>query len=255
MPAVYVCVYRHPIPSRAELAQVERVDGALMAEWRAAYRAPGSVLDWGDDPSFFAASRVLGSASLASWSVCRRDVRSAVRPGDAVVFVNARYESDARHRWTGAIDYVYTGVGTVGRTATREEVWTEPALEPYRSFLNALARPSPGGLVNVEVFPPHEDWERRAGAPVVLFDPARTCFDIESPRVIARHERWAPVPELWSADSAGQRLEALLFAGTARRLRTANNGHAHSKRVIRLEEPAFGPVVDELLEIARSRAA
>lgn len=251
MPAIYVCVYRHPVPSRLEWAHVESAEGALMAEWRAAYQQPGSVLDWGDDPSFFGASRLLGSASLASWSVCRRDVRSSVRPGDAVVFVNACYEWDVRRRPTGAINYAYTGVATVSRTATREEVWSDPSLEPYRSFFNALARPSPDGLVNVEVFPPHDDWELRAGAPVVFFDPKRTCFDLDSPRIIARHERGQPVPEAWSADPASQRLEALLFADTPRRLRTSNAGYAHAKRVVRLEEPAFHAVVDELLDIAR----
>ena len=55
-------------------------DNKLLKRYLALYNAPGCFYDWGDDPSFFAASELLGSPNNATWGVCRRDVRASMRP-------------------------------------------------------------------------------------------------------------------------------------------------------------------------------
>jgi hypothetical protein len=262
MPTLYVCVYRRHVPSPAEWRAVVEEAKAIpiLEEFVSEYWRPDRFFDWGDDPGFFSAIRHFGDAQHASWGVCRRDVRSAVRIGDAVAFFVARpvvrERRDGIHVAEGPVDYFYVGCGTVGRLASRDELWSDPSLATYCSFFNVLARPSPSGeLVNVEVFPRHEDWMRRAEAPLVLFDIDRSAFSPLAPHAVGRFEPSIGVPETWRADEMSRRLEALLFGdGRPRRLRTSHIGYGHAKRVIRLPDAEFALVRDELVAMA-ARAA
>jgi hypothetical protein len=66
------------------------------------------------------------------------------------------------------------GFGRV-RTLVRDRarLWTDAAYVPYRKFYNVLDRVEGGHLVHHEkIHPHHDDWERRADAPYVVFDKA-----------------------------------------------------------------------------------
>jgi hypothetical protein len=260
MPTLYACVYRRHIPSAAEWRRtVEKSsDDRRLARFLDEYWREDRYYDWGDDPAFFGARAAFNDARRASWGVCRRDVRSAVKVGDAVAFfigkpafvVGAR----GRHTPTGTVDYLYVGCGTVGQLVDRRELWEDEALAAYRDFYNALARPTVDGkLENIEVFPRHENWQDRAAAPLVLFDPTTSWFDLDTPHRVARYEPALGVPERWEVDPISQRLERLLFGdGRPRRLRTSHTGYGHAKRVLRLGDDEFRSVRDELVEIARA---
>jgi len=64
----YVCVYQHPSPGRSDRAQTEAAaeSDPLLGRYLDAYDADGSCLDWGDDPSFFCASELLGDLPTIS---------------------------------------------------------------------------------------------------------------------------------------------------------------------------------------------
>lgn len=260
MPTLYVCVYRRHIPTAAEWRQMtEKSSGdPRLARFLDEYWRDDRYYDWGDDPSFFGAREAFNDARRASWGVCRRDVRSAVKAGEAVSFFIGKPAFDVKARGghvpNGAVDYFYVGCGTVGQLANRFQLWEDDGLAKYRDFYNALARPGPGGrLENIEVFPRHENWQDRAAAPLVLFDPGRTWFDLDTPRYVAHYDPALGVPERWNADPISRRLEGLLFGdGRPRRLRTSHTGYGHAKRVLRLADREFAEVRDELVRIAHA---
>jgi hypothetical protein len=183
----------------------------------------GSYLDWGDDPSFFAARRVLRDPRASSWGVCRPDVRDALHDDGFVVFFTEVIEQDRS-------EYFWAGVGSVGRLVrSRRLIWTDPGLSPYRRFFNLLVT-STGE--HCEYFhPPHKkDWERRRDAPYVLFDPKLSRFDLEHPLHVSTFRASDGVPDRWRTnDETVSVLERLLFGERARRLRTSRTGFGHAK--------------------------
>jgi len=260
--ALFVCVYKHRIPTRSEWASTETAAAAdqHLQQFLDSYWAPDSYFDWGDDPSFFCGSVLLGDACLASWSVCRPDVRKALAIGDGVAFFVCR-PVVARHgenwRSTGHDDYFYIGCGTVGAKLTnRHELWELAKYAPYRHFYNILVRPREDGTLHQsETFHSyHADWRKRAEAPLIFFDPAKSCFDLKSPHYVARFDPSHGLPEVWMGDPTSQRLERLLFGDACkRRLRTSRTGYQHAKRVVRGTATAIDPVIAELIEIAAKR--
>jgi len=104
----YVCTYRHSSPSPRDRRQTEEAAAALplLRTYLDQYDKLGSVLDWGDDPSFFAASELLGDVRRATWGVCRRDVRASLGPGDFVVFICGRQD---KRFWEYYLCYIVRG--------------------------------------------------------------------------------------------------------------------------------------------------
>jgi hypothetical protein len=183
-----------------------------------------SYYDWGDDPSFFAAQHILGDVRKASWGVCRRDVRNTLGERDVVVFFCGCQD---KRVWR----YYLVGFGMVRALVERAALWTEPALAPYRKFYNVLARLNGGRLVQSETFHEyHDDWERRAEAPYVLFDGKHTIFNLRSPHHVATWDGTS-IPETWGTDDRSREIERLLFVerGINRRLRIAASGYGHAK--------------------------
>jgi hypothetical protein len=220
----YLCTYRRKTPSPRELRQTKAAAerDPLLRTFLEGY--DNTYYDWGDDPSFFAAEHLLGNVRRASWGVCRRDVRNTLGEGDLVVFFCGCQDERVWH-------YYFVGFGTVGELVERAALWTDPAHASYRKFYNVLARFDGKGLVQSETFHDyHDDWERRAEAPYVLFDAAHSAFNLSSPHHVATWDGGI-VPETWAADARSRELERLLFVerGIDRRLRTARTGFGHTK--------------------------
>jgi hypothetical protein len=119
----------------------------------------------------------------------------------------------------------------VGRLVTRKQLWAEDGLSVYRNFFNVMAEPVGGDGVfrNIEVFPPHSDWERRIKARMVLFETSKTRFDLASPHLVSRYDPASGPPDRWEPDPMSQEIERLLFAKTRRRLRTSATGYQHAR--------------------------
>lgn len=225
--SAYVSVYTRKIRPRSVQERTARHAEHDPALRRFLDEYPDSYLDWGDDPSFFAAREFLGDVRRASWGVCRRNLRERLTPGDLVVFFCAREAATTKGRW----DYYFVGFATVGSAPTREQVWREERYAGYRSFYNLLVRPEGGTFVHAEAFhPPHADWERRSSAPYILFDsrPGMTEFDLVSPPHVAVYS--GALPETWNQEPTAAHLENLLFRsrGKVRRLRTSKTGFGHT---------------------------
>jgi hypothetical protein len=225
----YLCTYRRialgPSSRRLKRTSVAAKRDPLLRAFLEGYE--DSYYDWGDDPSFFAAERRLGDACKASWGVCRRDVRNALGERDLVVFFCGREDKNKRV-WR----YYFVGFGTVRVLVERKALWRDPAYAPYRKFYNVLARLDGRRLVQSETFHHfHSDWRLRAKAPYVLFDPARSAFNLRFPHCVATWEDGATVPETWKADARTKEIENLLFIerGINRRLRTSASGYGHAK--------------------------
>lgn len=158
----YMCVYRHSALSRSDRDRTERetARNPLLRTYLDQHDSPRSVLDWGDDPSFFGASTLLGDVRRATWGVCRRDIRAALAPGDFVVFLCGRQDGPI---W----DYHFVGVATVGKALTREQTWSDDRYAVYRGFFNILARPGIDGLEPYEcIHRFHPDWRHRIRSPI-----------------------------------------------------------------------------------------
>ena len=256
MPNLYVCVYRHHVPGAGEWRQtVERSrDNPTLARFLAEYWRDDRYFDWGDDPSFFGALATFDDARLASWGVCRPNVREALAAGDGVAFFLLKPEVTVNRRGIrvqlGPADYFYIGFGTVDQLVDRHVIWTDKRFGAYRTFFNALARPSGGTMENIEVFPRHPDWTRRASAPVVLFEPSGSSFDLRSPTHVARYDPGEGFPERWSDNATSQRLQRVLFVGRTRRLRTSDGGHPHPHLRQALTDEEFDAKRSELLGLA-----
>lgn len=181
----YVCVYRHPALTKATepcgVCGGDDFDRSSVGDYINAYQKLRSVLDWGDDPSFFCACK---HRRPPSWGVCRADVRAAVCRGDIVVFVCAR--SDDNKHW----DYYLIGVGTIARTIAMDDRLNCESFQPYAEFFNILGRLGKHGWEQHEVIGSgHSDWKNRMAAPYVIFhaDPAYTMFDIDQPVHLAKY--------------------------------------------------------------------
>lgn len=225
----YLCVYRHSIPPRKDwdLTKARAATEPLLQKFLDRYGQPECFYDWGDDPSFFASSEILGSAESATWGVCRRDVRTAMRPGDYVVFVCGK--EMAKGIW----EYFYVGVGTIKQLLDRHVIWSEDGYEPQRRFFNVLARPVGGELQQYETFHRyHPDWDRRAAAPYIVFDPLESRFNLENPPLVASYDRDHGGIEEWNYnDPISRRLAALVLpdSSSTRGLRSVNVQRSHPK--------------------------
>jgi hypothetical protein len=223
----YLCTYRRKTPSPLERRQTETAakKDALLHAFLEGYN--NSYYDWGDDPSFFAAHHLLGDVHKASWGVCRPDVRDRLREDDLVVFF-CGCQDKVEQVWR----YYFIGFGTVRSCVERPTLWKDPAYAPYRKFYNVIARYDSGHPVQNETFHQyHKDWERRAKAPYVLFDPVQSAFNLESPHHVATWKSNTATPEIWKSDPRTKRIERLLFTerGISRRLRTGRSGYGHAK--------------------------
>ena len=221
----YVCVYRQitPPPGAKKKTEQAATRDDLLRKFLNEY--DGSFYDWGDAPSFFAAQHMLGDVRKATWGVCRSDVRSDLGKGDVVVFFCGSQNKDE-----GPWRYYFIGFGTVRELVRRRALlWTKPAYAPYRKFYNLLTE-SDGKWR--EVFHPfhRKDWERRAQAPYVVFDRARSAFNLNSPHAVATWDGEGN-QETWKRDRRTREIERLLFVerGIERRLRTSRTGFAHVK--------------------------
>lgn len=235
-PLVYVCVYRQVLPTAKRAWDV--VDDAAtrnpdLAELLKRYRSQRSVYDWGDDPSFFSAEYHDGRPELAAWGVCRPNVRAKLYPHDIVLYFCAR-----RLAGTGPTEYFYAGVGTVGVRVEerRREVWSDNTLGELRRFrkhLNVLVTyDNRDQCVRHERFPPGHpvDWHERADSPYIVFDPARSKFNMKRPLRVAVAQPGAK-NEIWISDGGTRivELRAAVFdnLGVTRGLRTSYRGTAH----------------------------
>lgn len=235
-PLVYVCVYRQVLPNATRAWDVVN-DAATrypdLAELLKRYRSERSVYDWGDDPSFFSAEYHDGRPELAAWGVCRPNVREKLYPGDIVLYFCAR-----RLICTGHTEYFYAGVGTVGVRIEdrRREVWsdsTSDELRRFRNHLNVLVTyDNRDQCVRHERFPPGHpvDWHERADSPYIVFDPARSKFNMKRPLRVAVAQHGAK-NEIWISDGGARIMElrAAVFddLGVTRGLRTSYRGTAH----------------------------
>lgn len=251
----YVCVYRWHLPAKKDFEATKDAadrDRALK-KFLDGYEA--SYYDWGDDPSFFAATEMLGDVRRASWGVCRRDVRSRLDRGDFVVFFCAKLYADGK----GLCDYFYIGVGTVAEAVDRRELFRGRRLSDYHRFYNVLAVPDGQDFQQREIFRPfHANWRERL-TPYIIFDPKLTFFNLDRPLWVARYE--GALPEHWRSrqSRAVARLEALLFSqrGVLRRLKTSQTGYSHPPLNLSRPLPPLGLVGlrRELIRIARTGAA
>jgi hypothetical protein len=249
----YACVYRHSTPSardRRLTAEAAR-SSPLLQKYLDRYDAPDCFDDWGDDPSFFAATEMLGSPNRATWGVCRRDVRTAMSPGSFVVFFCGR--EDEPGRW----HYFYVGVGSVGQLLDRYALWSDDTFERYRHFFNVLARPVGGILQQHEtIHRYHPDWEARALAPYIVFDPRGTSFNLKTPLHVASYDRRANAIEVWrEEDERVREIGELILPSppTRRGLRSTNVQRAHPKmNLAKQAERAggFGVLRAQLLNLA-----
>ncbi|MHB8390769.1 MAG: hypothetical protein ACYDBH_14510 [Acidobacteriaceae bacterium] len=232
----YLCTYRQITPPRSALKKMELAakQNSLLRRFLDGYE--GSFFDWGDDPSFFAAKHMLGDVRRATWGVCRRDVRSNLEKGDIVVFFCARQNKEKR-LWR----YYFIGFGAVREVVRcRELLWTSHVYAPYRKFYNVLT--ASDGKQRETFYPFHKDWERRAEAPYVLFDAARSAFNLDSPHHVATWDSEAN-HEAWRGDPRTSKIEQLLFVdrGIERRLRTSRTGYAHVKLNLLLDGKTIRP--------------
>jgi hypothetical protein len=64
----YVCVYRHMLPKRRDWHRTESAAASnpALRRFLEIYDAQNCFYDWGDDPSFFAASEFLGDVRDAT---------------------------------------------------------------------------------------------------------------------------------------------------------------------------------------------
>jgi hypothetical protein len=147
----------------------------------------------------------------------------ALEKGDFVVFFCA-----SKRLSSAAWDYFYVGVGVVGDTVDRKELWLSEEFAPYRRFYNTLAVYQRGGFVQQEIFHPfHKDWVRRL-APYIVFDPDHSWFNLSTPLHVATYK--TSYPEEWHLECPRvAKLEDLLFRQhrIIRRLRTSHSGFSH----------------------------
>lgn len=228
----YICVYRHGLPPRRDirLAETNAKADPILLKFVRTYDADDCYYDWGDDPGFFSATEFLGDPKFASWGVCRPDVRSRIATGDIIVFFCGRQSQGKR--W----DYFFVGLGTIGNSLSREQIWTDDNYAVYRSFYNILARFDGKELTQKEAMTFHEDWRERARQPYWLFEPDFTKFNLETPLHVATQTPESGPIEIWNtSDSRVRDLEKLLLhdRGISRRLRTTHPQMAH--RQIRID--------------------
>jgi hypothetical protein len=252
----YVCVYLHQTPSRRNRRRTESAAASnpILHRFLDVYDNSNCFYDWGDDPSFFAASEIFGDVRYATWGVCRPDVRRRLKAGDYIVFFCAK--SVGGPVW----EYFYIGVGTACRDLTRQTIWSDDQYADYRDFFNILARSSDGMLEQHEtIYPYHDDdWQERCEAPYWLFDREQSQFNLVNPLHVATYIGTEGAVENWDSSRNLQvdRLKALLFPPSAprRHLRINNRlSHRHINLLTQLGQDAdLNALRSHLMELATS---
>lgn len=248
----YICVFRHAARPASHVRKTAASGHPVVAQFLDRYLESESYLDWGDDPAFFSAQHFLGDLRLATWGVCRPNVRAHAEIGDFIVFFCAKPEHTQQ-----CTHYYYIGIGTIIDKITREQLWNDEAFAPYRQFLNVLARPVGDQLERFEYcYPGHrQDWQKRLRN-YILFGGSSTFFNVARPLRVATYSNY--LPERWesSESKAVAQLERILFPDNSsrRRLRTSHSRHAHSHLNLRRSQadadlPALRA---ELLALART---
>jgi hypothetical protein len=232
-PKAFVCVYQHTKATADEkqLTAEERPEDPLLQSFLTHYDELDCFYDWGDDPSFFAATHLLGNPAAASWGVCRSDVRKQLRRGDFIVWFCAKYDLAT----AGRICYFFIGCTTVLYVVgDRRHIWTERRYMPYRKFYNVLARLNGGGaLEQYETFHRfhNDDWQRRATAPYIIFDPDPTMsvVDLNHPLLVACREPRERLETWRNGVVRVAKLRRVLLSdnGIPRNLRTNNLQQTH----------------------------
>jgi hypothetical protein len=222
----FVCVYRHAIPNKNEWNRTQKTSATdpVLTRFLSAYHAPSNYYDWGDDPGFFAAEHYFGTPLLASWGVCRRNVRNHLDRNDFVLWFCGKQDQDDKKVW----NYYFIGCTTVAEKITRTQLWSQPQYLPYRSFYNVLVRPANGELIQHETFHSyHDDWKARSAAPYILFDATTdlSALNLTNPLLVATKPENS-LREIWHSNTSlrVRQIETNIFSnlGIIRRLRTTN---------------------------------
>ncbi|MDO6435756.1 hypothetical protein Q4E93_34395 [Flavitalea sp. BT771] len=240
----FLCVYRHPIIAPRDLRKAQR--GAAthpdLQVFLDRYFQPDCRYDWGDDPSFFQATHRLGDPRLASWGVCRWEVRQQLQPGDLVIFI-CGYEGPEKQSW----EYYYIGHGTVLHTLQREGIFQNDQFAAYRPFFNMISTWERGQVTQGEAFgDTHGHFIDRCQAGYILFQPDATDFNLTGSLPIARFDKGNAAERWYTGDPLVAGLQHALFLdGTIDRgLNTGNWRrphvhipiHKHLDKVGRLDE-------------------
>jgi hypothetical protein len=230
----FICVYRHPIPSKRSRKKVEEqaTKDPLLKKFLGEYDNANCFYDWGDDPSFFAAQEILGNSRFATWGVCRRPVRGKLSNGDLVIYFCGKPRPEETKIW----DYYFIGFGTVKETILHEQLWLDTKYSVYQRFYNLLEKPAGDKWEHYEPFgTEHDDWKRRSSAPYIIFDEDEqlTDFNVINPLHVATKPKDLAV-EKWNSSRLVKRLEDILFEqfDIERRLRTKNKYIAHQQIVV-----------------------
>jgi hypothetical protein len=208
-----------------------------------------------------------------TWGVCRADVRSAIEPGDWIVFFSLQQDDSTRttvYRFAAAL-------------CVEEKVaHTELFGGPFAKYLNLLIRPSGAGWERHE---PglhyrrwHDDWlwricraqgldksavtaaseGHRPGLPLPI--PAARNYVIFSkdsavvacsPRVVAVHHR-GEAAETWLDEPGPQAVRSAVFGDSPRALRIANPQRAHRHFRRHLEDPTWPAALRGALALMES---
>ena len=230
----YVCVYRQPVPDEDDLVDTTAkvADRPELGRFLSSYQGARATTtrrfyDWGDDPSFFCAEEFLGDVRLASWGVCRPDLRARLRPRDFVVFFCAQQDVGERSRW----HYYFIGVGTVAKAVAHRSIWRSTANGEYREFYNLLIDAK--GNHHEVIQPAHSDWKNRTRAPYVLFKEKNTDFNVTNPLFVATYESKnsgdAAALESWHLEDSRVRevYKLIPTRGVGKKLRTSPGGFSH----------------------------
>src|SRR5690348_4155095 len=123
MPELWAAVYLSREPEEAPHSATPTA-----AAFHAEAGSGAFPYDAGDDPSFFSARFHDGPVT---WGVCRHDVRSAVEPGDWVVFFSAgpddRSESVTCYRFVATLQ--------VQRKISQTAIFADPANSTFQNYL------------------------------------------------------------------------------------------------------------------------
>lgn len=242
MPRLYVLAYINRSPS----GPPDNGSELGHAYYAAISDAKSWPYDIGDDPSFFA-SQYTGSP--ITWGICRRDVRSAIEPGDWVAFFSATRDSISRTTL-----YRFAAVMKVAIKIDQPSIFISHP--EYCDYLNLLVRPKGRGWVHHEAgVPPkewHADWLWRisdgklrkdevlrlqnkfvagtalpisVGKNYVIFESDQAVV-AATPPVVADHHVGAP-REMWHSDDASQQIHMLTFGSSKRGLRINNQQRPH----------------------------
>jgi hypothetical protein len=253
-PQLYVAVYLNRPPT----APADN-ESAIAAAYYSAITSAGSwPYDIGDDPAFFASEHTGGPIT---WGICRRDVRSAINPGDWVAFFSATRDNTSK-----TTAYRFAATARVAEKVTQTSIF-DGNPRPFRDYLNLVVRPHDTGWMHYEPGVPvkewHDDWlwricerglgkeatiraqnDHRPGMPLpvsvgknyVVFESSRTVVTANPP-IVAYHYSGSP-REIWQPDAMSRKIHELIFGDSSRGLRIKNlqRPHRHLRRAFGMNE-------------------